>query len=51
MMPNLGPWFDLEESQPLTQSFYYDLEELLQKGDGQVGHLGKVTQTAFAGKI
>ena len=44
LMPNLGPWFILVGSQPLTQSSYHGLSVLLLIKDGWVGHFGAVPQ-------
>lgn len=42
LVPNLGPWFDPEESQLLAESSHHALSDLLQEMAGQVGHFGAV---------
>jgi len=39
LVPNHDPLFDVEESQPLTQSSHHALSDLLQEMVGQVDHL------------
>jgi len=44
LVPNLGPWFDMEGSQLLAQSSHLALSDLLQEMDGRVDHFGAVPQ-------
>jgi len=43
MVPNLGTRFGPERSQPLVQSSYHGLPDLLLEMAGRVGHFGAVS--------